>query len=387
MKLNVAVLFGSASVEHEISIITAIQAMNALDQTKYTIIPIYIHKDLRMYTGDGLKEIKNYKDIPTLLKNAKQVMLTRKNQDVVLMPVHAGLFQNKPISTIDVALPILHGTHGEDGSIQGLFEMLNLPYTGSDLYGAVLGQDKVFQKQVLQQSQLPVTHYFWVYAHEMDTRQQDILQQVHKLIYPVILKPARTGSSIGITIAHNDEEFIQCFDTTRQYDDKILIEKVVKPMVEINCSVLGDQQECLASPLEQVGSNHELLDFNDKYPGSKGMASSSRIVPAPLDPETTNYIQNLAKKVFYALGVSGVCRIDFMMDTETKKIYVNEVNTIPGSLAFYLWQEANIPFSDLLDRMLKLALDRARYRSRIIYSYDTNILSQVKLGGTKGSKL
>ncbi|MBF1104672.1 MAG: D-alanine--D-alanine ligase, partial [Solobacterium sp.] len=213
----------------------------------------------------------------------------------------------------------------------------------------------------------------------------------------VIIKPARTGSSVGISIAHNDEEYLACFDEARQYDEKIITEKVVKPMREINCSVVGDSYSCVASVLEEVSSvsQDELLSFSDKYlggdkstksEGSKGMASTARIVPAPLTDEQTRLIQQLAKETFRVLGTSGVCRIDFLMDADTKKVYVNEINTIPGSLAFYLWQAAGVSFSELMDKLVELALDRERRRSKMTFSYETNILSNFSASSAKGSK-
>ena len=219
-----------------------------------------------------------------------------------------------------------------------------------------------------------------------------------KLIYPVILKPACTGSSVGISIAHNDEEYLKCFENAAQYDLKVITEKVVKPMREVNCSVLGDSFHAEASVLEEVfhSSDDELLDYKDKYQGgskgakgakgSKGMANTSRKVPAELPDGVTELIKNYALETFRVLGSSGVCRIDFMMDAETNTVYVNEINTIPGSLSFYLWEESGLKFPDLMDRLVQLALDRERRRSRMIFSYDTNLLSTYSENSAKGAK-
>ena len=397
MKLNIAVFFGGESVEHEVSIISAHQAIEALDKNKYNVIPVYVSKERKLYVSDLLKDMSNYKDLKHLISQCTQVSITSENNRVVIRPVKPSLFGPKELGTIDVAIPVMHGTNGEDGTIQGFFEMLKVPYAGCDLYGAAIGQDKVLQKNVLNDNNLPITNWFWVYGAEMDTRQSEILDKVHRLIYPVIIKPARTGSSVGISIAHNDEEYLACFDEARQYDEKIITEKVVKPMREINCSVVGDSYSCVASVLEEVSSvsQDELLSFSDKYlggskstksDGSKGMASTARIVPAPLTDEQTRLIQQLAKETFRVLGTSGVCRIDFLMDADTKKVYVNEINTIPGSLAFYLWQAAGVSFSELMDKLVELALDRERRRSKMIFSYETNILSNFSASSAKGSK-
>ena len=397
MKLNIAVFFGGESVEHEVSIISAHQAIEALDKNKYNVIPVYVSKERKLYVSDLLKDMSNYKDLKHLISQCTQVSITSEDNRVVIRPVKPSLFGPKELGTIDVAIPVMHGTNGEDGTIQGFFEMLKVPYAGCDLYGAAIGQDKVLQKNVLSDNNLPITNWFWVYGSEMDTHQSEILDKVHRLIYPVIIKPARTGSSVGISIAHNDEEYLACFDEARQYDEKIITEKVVKPMREINCSVVGDSYSCVASVLEEVSSvsQDELLSFSDKYlggskstksDGSKGMASTARIVPAPLTDEQTRLVQQLAKETFRVLGTSGICRIDFLMDADTKKVYVNEINTIPGSLAFYLWQAAGVSFSELMDKLIELALDRERRRSKMTFSYETNILSNFSASSAKGSK-
>ena len=397
MKLNIAVFFGGESVEHEVSIISAHQAIEALDKNKYNVIPVYVSKERKLYVSDLLKDISNYKDLKHLISQCTQVSITSEDNRVVIRPVKPSLFGPKELGTIDVAIPVMHGTNGEDGTIQGFFEMLRVPYAGCDLYGAAIGQDKVLQKNVLNDNNLPITNWFWVYGSEMDTHQSEILDKVHRLIYPVIIKPARTGSSVGISIAHNDEEYLACFDEARQYDEKIITEKVVKPMREINCSVVGDSYSCVASVLEEVSSvsQDELLSFSDKYlggsksaksEGSKGMASTARIVPASLTDEQTRLIQQLAMETFRVLGTSGVCRIDFLMDADTKKVYVNEINTIPGSLAFYLWKAAGVSFSELMDKLVELALDRERRRSKMTFSYETNILSNFSASSAKGSK-
>ena len=399
MKLNVAVFFGGESVEHEVSIISAHQAIEAMDHDKYNVIPVYVAKDRRLYCSDFLNEMKNFKDLEALKKQCTQVTIVSEDNRIVIKPVKAKAFGPKELGTIDVAIPVMHGTNGEDGTIQGFFEMLKVPYAGCDLYGAAVGQDKVMQKNILHDNGLPITNWFWVYGSEMDEHQEEILNKVHKLIYPVILKPARTGSSVGIAIAHNDEEYLECFENTRQYDEKVITEKVVKPMVELNCSVLGDSYHAEASVIEQVGSasSDELLSFSDKYQGggkgakgaktsgSKGMASTARIVPAPISQEQTKHIQDLSLETFRVLGSAGVCRIDFMMDQETKKVYVNEINTIPGSLAFYLWEKTGMSFSQLMDKLVSLALERERRRSRITFSYDTNLLSTYSENSAKGS--
>lgn len=400
MKLNVAVIFGGETVEHEVSIISAHQAIEALDKEKYHVIPIYLSKQNQFYYSDLLFQIENFKDLDGLVQKCTQVVFAKVDNQVVIKPITYSLFGKKAITSIDVAIPVMHGTGGEDGTIQGLLNTLNLPYAGPDLFSAAVGQDKVLQKHILHDNGLPITNWFWVYRDEMEERKEEILREAHKLIYPVILKPACTGSSVGISIAHNDEEYLEAFENAAQYDEKIITEKVVKPMREINCAVLGNKLHAQASVLEEVNkdNNEEILSFEKKYmdgskaskgaktTASKGMASTARTVPAPLTEAQTKQIQTYALETFKLLGLSGVCRIDFMMDAETKTIYVNEVNTIPGSLAFYLWEETGISFSQLMDRLVEIALEKDRIRSKMIFSYETNLLANYSASGAKGSK-
>jgi D-alanine-D-alanine ligase len=401
MKLNVAVFFGGESVEHEVSIISAHQAMEALDREKYNVIPIYVAKNRKLYMSELLNDMKNYKDLNALTAKCTQVTLANVDNRVVILPVKTSLFGKKELGTVDVAIPVMHGTNGEDGTIQGFLEMLKVPYAGCDLYGAAVGQDKVLMKNILHDNGLPIADWFYCYSDDLEEHQADILKKVHAIGYPVILKPSRTGSSVGIAIAHSDEEYLACFEDTRQYDEKVITEKVIHPMREINCSVLGDKNHAEASVLEEVTKETEgdnMLDFKDKYMGSgakkgtkgtsasKGMASTARKVPAPVDDVTTKLIQQYALDTFRVLQCSGVCRIDFMMDAETKHVYVNEINTIPGSLAYYLWEAGGVSFPELMDRLVNQALDRERRRSRMTFSYDTNLLAAYSENGVKGAK-
>ena len=404
MKLNVAVFFGGESVEHEVSVISAHQAMDALDHEKYNVIPVYISKDRRLFTSEQMGDIHFFtgRKLDAVIEDCTQIYIVRENNKAVIKPVRTKMFGAKDLGTIDVAIPVMHGTNGEDGTIQGYLEMLKIPYAGCDLYGAAVGQDKVLMEHILADNGLPMANWFWVYGNEIDEHEDEVLAKVHKLIYPVILKPARTGSSVGISIAHNDEEYLECFADARQYDEKVITEKVIRPMREINCSVLGDGMNCETGVLEEVSSvsKDELLNFKDKYQGGgkgakgaksgskgAGMASTARIVPAPLTEAETAHIQDLAKKTFRALGSSGVCRIDFMMDADTKHVYVNEINTIPGSLAYYLWSAKGVSFTELMDRLVNLALERERRRSRMTTSFDTDLLLNYQAGGgSKGAK-
>ncbi|MEF9893362.1 MAG: D-alanine--D-alanine ligase family protein [Anaerorhabdus sp.] len=395
MKIKVAVLFGGESVEHEVSIISAKQAMEALDTEKYEIIPIYISKSRDLYCGEELRDLTQYKDMDALLAKVPQVVLVKKNQTVTIEPVKKGLF-TKAINTIDVVVPVVHGTNGEDGTLQGYLEMLKIPYAGCDVVAAAVGQDKVVMKHMFETAKLPITPWFWFYGHEFEDKKDEYLNKAKELGYPLVLKPACLGSSVGIVIAHNEEEFIEGLEEAGTFDFKIVVEKMVDNLREINCSVLGSCFSAKASVLEEVGKNDEILSYKDKYQGggskgaksqgSKGMASTTRIVPAPVSEEQTKKIQELALEAFHLLGSSGVCRIDFMMNGKTDEIMINEINTIPGSLAFYLWSPVDVDFTALMDELIRIALERHRKKEKMTFSYDTNLLQNYSESGSKGAK-
>ena len=387
MKLRLGVIFGGESVEHEVSIISAIQAMKNLDEGKYEIIPIYIGKDREWYTGKLLKNIEIYSDIELLKKYAKNVVLTNRKNNFVLIK-KTGI--KRIVDYVDLILPIVHGTNVEDGTLQGFLELIGIPYVGSNVYSAAIGQDKVFQKQILESSFIPVTKYIWFFDNDYKENEEEILNNIEKLGYPVMVKPARLGSSVGISKAKNKEEVKESIIDAMKYDEKILIEKVVDNLIEVNCSVLGNYEYQEASELEEVMGVDEFLSYRDKYLGSnktkgtKGMASTNRILPARLDDKIANEIKETSKKVFKVLNSSGVIRIDYLIDKKTNKYYVNETNTIPGSLSFYLWEATKKPYKELLDDMINLAIRTYKRKKRKVFSFETNILSN--FNGLKGSK-
>lgn len=387
MKIRVGVIFGGQTVEHEVSVISAVQAMNNIDQEKYDIIPIYVAKDRTWYTGKMLMDIEVYKDFESLKKYAKKVTMVRKDSVFYLQTL--GFFK-KIVSEIDIAFPIVHGNNMEDGTIQGYLETLGIPYVGSSILGSALGQDKVVMKQVLSASNIPVVPYLWFYDNEFLENKEEIEHKVNKLGYPVIVKPATLGSSVGISMAKTSSELSVCVAEAIKYDTKVIVEKVVENLVEVNCSVLGNYELQEASAIEEVMSVNEFLTYKDKYVGngkggkSKGMASTNRIIPARINKKQEELIRNYAKETFKVLNLAGVCRIDFLIDKLKDKVYVNEPNTIPGSLAFYLWEPIGKPYKELLDDLITLAIKDYKNKSKKTYSFDTNILSMA--GGLKGSK-
>lgn len=397
MKTNVAFFYGCRSVEHEVSIISAVQAMRAVDREKYDITPVYVTKDGEMYTGNCLFEIEEYRNLSELLSKCQKVNFLRENGAVVMTEQTKKMFQKPKSIRIDVAFPVVHGTNCEDGTIQGFFEYLNLPYVGCDIISSAVGMDKAVFKDVLKNAGLPVLDCICIRAKEYLTDKQKFQDEIEQKIgFPLIIKPVNLGSSVGISKVNTKEQLDDAVMLALSFTDRILAEHAITSLREINCSVLGDADECTASVCEEPFMNDEILSYEDKYMGnsknggqSKGMASLGRKIPADLSEEKAEEIRSLACKTFKAIGANGVVRIDFMIDTETDKVYANEINTIPGSLAFYLWEASGIKYPELINRLIDLAFKRQRSRNNITYTIDTNILSGVSFGskGAKGAKM
>ena len=398
MKIKVGVIFGGESVEHEVCIISAIQAMNKIDEEKYEIIPIYITKDREWYTGEMLKDIDVYQDLSLIKKYADNVVLYYKNGSYVLQK-KKGLLKSV-VKEIDIAFPIVHGTNVEDGTLQGYLQTIGIPYVGSNVYASVAGQDKTMMKDIWASANLPMTNYTWFYDVDYRNNPEDVFERINKLKYPLIVKPATTGSSVGISFCKNEEELKEGIDQAIQYDSKIIIEEVVKNLKEVNIAVMGNYEHQKVSAIEEVLSANKFLTYADKYigdgkgklkgnkysskTGSKGMASLNRKLPAELDEKMQKEIENIAVKAFKALGSSGNSRIDFLIDEKAKKVYINEINSIPGSLAFYLWDAKDINFTQVLDDMINIGIKDYKRRMSKTHSFDSNILQGFASRGTKG---
>ncbi len=393
MKTNVAVFYGCRSVEHEVSIISAVQAMRAINRDKYDVTPVYVTKNGEMYTGDALFTIEEYRNLPELIKKSKKVFFTRENDAVFMKYESSGIFGNKKNVRIDVAFPVVHGTNCEDGTIQGYLEYLGLPYVGCDIISSAVGMDKAVFKDVLKNAGLPVLDCVCFRAREYMGNKEEVTKEIcSKIGFPLIIKPVNLGSSVGITKVNSEETLDEAITLALSFADKVLVEHAVSAIREINCSVLGDTDSCIASVCEEPFMNDEILSYEDKYMGnsknggqSKGMASLGRKIPADLSEEKSDEIRKLSCDIFKAIGASGVVRIDFIIDTETDTVYANEINTIPGSLAFYLWEATDMKYTELCDKLIELAFRRQRNRENLTYTIDTNILSGVSFG-TKGSK-
>lgn len=391
MKTNIAVFFGGRSVEHEISVLSALQAINAFDKAKYEVVPIYITKQGKWFTGNALLDIDNYKDMKGLEAKTEEVFMKPVYGDFNLYRVKSGGIFSKghaPLCEIHAVLPVLHGTNGEDGVFEGLLETIGLPFAGCNTLSSGVGMDKIMMKMILRSDGIPVVDFVWTTDKEWGSNREKVIREVEtKLSYPVIVKPANLGSSVGIGKASDREQLIQKINEAEKFSSRIIIENCIEELQEINCSVLGDAEECRASILEEPIKSGEILSYSDKYMGGSktadsGMAASEKRIPADLPADITSKIQDMAVRTFRALNCHGVSRVDVMIDRKTGCIYVNEINTIPGSLSFYLWEASGISFGQLIERLIQLAYKRKREIERKTFSYDTNIFTM--RGGAKG---
>ena len=391
--IKVGVIFGGDSVEHEVSIISALQAMENIDEEKYEVIPIYISKDRHFYTGIALKDMETFKYFDSMKKYVKEITMCRKGDEVVLQKVKG--FFGRNVNTIDVAFPIVHGKGVEDGSLAGYLETLGLPVVGPSVLGASLGQDKVVLKEVLRANNINTPNYVWFYDYEYSMNKDEIIENIEKLNYPVIVKPANLGSTIGIGVAHNKEELTKAIDEAIEYEKKIIVEQMIPNLQELNCAVCGNYEYNETSFIAEMKMKHELLTFEDKYlGGSKGKGMKSKMpssmstsefeIPAKISEEMTNTIYDISKIVFRVLNLKGVCRIDYLVNKETNEIYVNEPNTIPGSLAFYLYKPKGKDYKTLTDELIKSAIKDYKNEMRKTSSFTSNILSEYN--GSKGLK-
>lgn len=397
MKTNIGVFFGGRSTEHEISVISASQAMHAINRDKYDVTPIYISKQGKWYTGDALFDVANYRDITALLAKCREVYMRPIYDDYNLYNAKKPIFGSDVLTRLDVVIPVLHGSNVEDGIFEGVLQTIGIPYAGCDVLASANGMDKITMKMILQACNIPVVDYVWFTDKQWFAKRDELIAQIEtKLGYPVIVKPANLGSSVGIGCAHNREELIDKVDAAEQYSTRLIVEYMVKDLQEINCSVIGDCNEYRMSVLEQPLTSQDILTYTDKYmggtKGAKGMAASQKKFPADLPDAETKRIQFLAGETFRALSCHGVSRVDVMIEGKSerdasgcRKIFVNEINTIPGSLSFYLWEGSGLKFDEEMEHLVQLALKRKREQGMKTVSYDQNIFSLG--GGIKGGKM
>lgn len=387
MKTNIGVFFGGCSTEHEISVISASQAMSAIDRSVYDVTPVYITKQGHWYTGEALFDVSNYRDIPSLLEKCTEVYMEPVRDDYNLYTRKKKLFGSNVYTTLDVAIPVLHGAYGEDGTFEGILDAIAIPYAGCNVLASANGMDKITMKMILQSCDVPVVDYVWFTDKQWFAQKDALIAKIEKeLGYPVIVKPANLGSSVGIGRAKDRTQLIDRINDAERYSTRIIVEHMIENLHEVNCSVLGDCDDYKTSVCEEPIKSGEILSYEDKYmggtKGAKGMQASQKRIPADLPVEVSDRIRFLAGETFRVLSCHGVSRVDVIIDADNGNIYVNEINTIPGSLSFYLWEATGLPFDKLMDTLVKLALKRKREQSKKTISYDQNIFAMG--GGVKG---
>jgi D-alanine-D-alanine ligase len=392
---TVAVLFGGRSVEHEVSVISAHQVMDALDQAGFPVLPIYITKHGDWYAGEGLQNLDLYREQTfhaAGLKNVYRVSLSpdRSVRQLVVHPgAGGGLLSKTPKLWADVFFPVLHGTHGEDGSIQGLFELVDVPYVGSGVLASAIGMDKVRTKRILASAGIPTLDCLESSRAEWAADPEAFVARVEaKYGYPVMVKPVCLGSSVGVSRCADRDALKDAMDLVLEIDARALVEEALTDFIEINCSVLGPPER--ASACEQPIGYEAVLSFDDKYKhggkklgGGKaagsaaaGMAGLRRQIPAQIGEALTAEVQALAVKAFRAIDASGVVRVDFLYQAGQKGLLLNEINTTPGSLAYYLWEEEGVRFDQLVTALIEIALERHERKRATTYSFSANLLTR-----------
>ncbi len=395
---NLGVIFGGLTCEHDVSIVSGLQLIENVNKSKYNVVPIYIHSDGTWYTGEKLLDAKIYKDFDAHKSELKEAVITPAKKGLVIS--EKGLFAKEKFIDLDVVIPSMHGMNGEDGTLQGLLELADIPYTSSGVLGASVGMDKILMKKVFEACDLPVLPYSYFIREEWEKDREKVLSKVESdLSYPMFVKPSNLGSSIGISKATDRESLIHAIEVAVSYDSRIVVEKGVSNLKEINCSALGYQDDVKTSCCEEPISWKEFLTFEDKYlrnakggaksapskianmpiGGSKqgSMADMDRRIPAQIPDEQTNLIKEYTVRAFKALNSKGVVRIDFIIDNDTNEVYINEINTIPGSFAFYLWKHDGLEYPELIDKLVEIAERAHEDKHKNNYTFNSNIIGNI----------
>lgn len=396
---RLGVIFGGVTCEHDVSVVSGLQLIENVDKEKYEVVPIYIHSDGEWYIGDGLLNAKIYQNFSQYEAGLKKAIIPPNQKGLLVF--EKGIFAKNKLIPLDVVIPAMHGMNGEDGTLQGLLELANIPYTSSGVLGASVGMDKILMKKVFEAHELPVLPYTYFLRDEWKENTEKVIEKIEeKLSYPMFVKPSNLGSSIGISKAKDKDSLKAAIEIAVQYDSRIIVEKGVENLKEINCSALGFSEDVKTSVCEEPVNWQEFLTFEDKYlRGSKsngnklgsknlagtkmlgskqsGMENMDRRIPANISEVQTKEIQALTKKAFQCLNSKGVVRVDFIIDQEENKIYINEINTIPGSFSFYLWKHNGMSYSELIDELVNLAEKANEEKNQNNYTYQSNIIGNI----------
>src|SRR3990167_3695662 len=384
MKKNIAVFFGGRSAEHDVSIITAhtpiIESLLAARQ--YEVWPVYIGKDGSWYSDQRMNDLAYFKrdGWESDLAHHKKVQILF---DDGLTLIWSG-FMPKTVK-IDIAFPAMHGTYGEDGSLMGLLRMANVPFVGCDLFASAVAMDKVLTKQVLAAEGIPVVPYVWFTKHDWEKEKSAWKEKVAKLAWPMFVKPVHLGSSIAIAKVATEAELENAIEVAFHYDDKVLVEESVENLIEVTLPIIGNDELRLAA-IERPLNKTEFFNYTEKYlsggkKGGGGVNSEYSEIPAQLDETLAEHVRDLGKRTYRVLGCSGIARVDFLIEGTTRKVYVNEVNTLPGSLYIHNWKKVGISGVELVTKLAALAEERFSTHKGTTYTFNSDILK--KAGGEK----
>lgn len=383
---TILVVFGGRSVEHDISIITGqviIEALQAASQ--YNVLPLYIARDGKWYSHPDLAKIETFKEANLSDKLAKLPQLADKSDDGLVL-VETGRFGAKS-QPIDLVFPAMHGTHGEDGSLMGLLKMAGVPFVGCDLAASAIAMDKVLCKQVTEAVGVPSVPYTWFTAHDYAKGQTEILKQIKKFTLPVFVKGVHLGSSIGVFRVNDWEELEDQIEVALHYDDKIIVEQGIKQLVEINCAIIGNDEPTIGL-LERPRGSEELLSFEDKYissggtqgGGAKKTGEGITEIPAQIPDKQAEEIRRLARLAWHACGLSGISRLDFMIDQADGKVYLTEINPLPGTISQHIWRKSGVSSVDLVTRLVDYAEQRFAAQQKLTTTFNSSVLANARGG-------
>lgn len=376
MKLKIGVIFGGNSLEHELSIITALQAMDNIDTDKYEVIPIYITKNLVWYSSGCLRFVDSFNNFNLIERYAKKVNLVNKNGRFVLQS--AG-FIKRELTELHLVIPMVHGRGMEDGTIQGYLQLVGIPYVSNNIYSSTICQDKVFTKQLLEHNDLPTLKYVWFFDNEYNKNKEELFKKIDKLSYPLIVKPATLGSSIGIRVVKQKEELDTIVNEAFKYDRKIIVEEKIDDVLEYQVSILKTNDKLFVSAIEEIETNLEYRNYNDKCNLENYINGNIiRTVPAKISQKMSDEIIDLAKKTIAFLNNTGLSTVDFLYDKKSKKLYIDEINSIPSCFSHHLWEEANISYKELFTIMINDTIKNISKDSDMVKEMDMSVLKGLK---------
>lgn len=377
-QMTVGVFFGSRNPEHEVSIITGQLIISELKKLGYLVIPVYIDKKGRWFSSEKMQSLKFFtdKNLDDELNKLETCSIEFDARNHKLVIVNKGFLAKKIM--IDLAFPAFHGMNGEDGTIQGLFELGNVPYVGCEVACSAMTMDKIITKQIYKSSEIATTPFTYFTKNDWDKNKELMIENIKKLNWPIFIKPARLGSSIGIAKVRDIGELENACEVALHYDNRIIAEESVEDLADITCAVLGNENP-IPSLVQEAAFQGEHFSYEAKYledgGAQLGNAKNSIIIPANIDEKTTKEVQDTAVKIYKLFGCSGIARVDFLYDRKNEKVYANEINTMPGTLYHHLWKASGIEIGDLLEKLMDLAVQLHREKNEITSTFKSDILS------------